>query len=263
MKLNKTFSTLLFLLVSITIYAQSPYELSKKKDLPLALGGLVLYTGGLILNTTITPLTLSEINALDATIINAFDRSATTRWSLSANKASDYLQNTSNFLPLSLLAFKPIRKDSRKIGLLLVESFLIAKGLTKITKGTVQRIRPFAYNETVDLEEKMKKTAKRSFFSGHTSGAAVYSFFTAKVFSDYFPDSSWKPVIWTGAAIIPALTGYYRYRAGMHYSTDIITGYTIGALVGVLVPHLHRKKAIDNGLTFNVSPNGAYLGFKF
>lgn len=263
MKFFQAFYTLLFLLISITIYAQSPYELSKKKDLPLAIGGMVLYTGGQILNTTIKPLTLSEINALDATTINSFDRSATTRWSLSADKTSDYLHNGSVFLPFTLLAFKPIRKDSRKIGLLLAESFLISKGLTKITKATVQRIRPFAYNKTVDLEEKIKKTAKRSFFSGHTSGAAVFSFFTAKILTDYYPDNKWKPIIWTSAALIPAATGYYRYRAGKHYTSDILVGYAVGSIVGVLIPHLHRKKVTNDNLTLNIGFNNAYLGLKF
>lgn len=263
MNFYQSLSILLFLFVSTTQIAQSPYELSKKMDLPLAIGGTVLYTGGLILGNTLSPLTLTEINALDATTINAFDRLATTRWSLKAGKTSDYFQYGSLLLPLSLLAFKPIKKDSPKIGLLLAESFLITKGLTKITKGTAQRIRPFVYNKTVDLTGKMKKTAKRSFFSGHTSGAAVFSFFTAKILTDYYPDSKWKPVIWTSAALIPAATGYYRYLAGMHFTSDILVGYAVGSLVGVLIPHLHRRKVNNKNLTLNMGFNNAYLGWRF
>ena len=252
----------IFLVLVTSIFAQSPYQINKS-DWPIAIGGSLIFVSGRVLKTKVKPLTTTQVSLLDVTSINSFDRSATEHWSLKADKASDHLRNTANLLPLTLLAAVPVRKEAGKVGLLLLESYLINNGLTSIFKGTIKRVRPFAYNENVELAVKLEKNARRSFFSGHTSGAAVYSFFTAKVFSDYFPDSKWKPVIWTGAAIIPALTGYYRYRAGAHYPTDIITGYAVGALVGILVPHLHRKKAIDNGLTFNVSPTGAYLSFKF
>lgn len=47
--------------------------------------------------------------------------------------------------------------------------------------------------------------------------------------------------MWTGAAILPALTGITRVKAGKHYWTDVITGYAVGALVGTLTPLLHRR----------------------
>lgn len=252
----------IFLVLGTSIFAQSPYQINKS-DWPIAIGGGLIFVSGRVLKTNVKPLTATQVSQLDINSISNFDRSATKQWSPKLKKASDNFRDAATLLPFTLLAAAPIRKEAGKVGVLLAESYLITNGLTSIFKGTIKRVRPFAYNENVELAIKLEKNARRSFFSGHTSGAAVYSFFTAKVFSDYFPDSKWKPVIWTGAAIIPALTGYYRYRAGSHFPTDIITGYAVGALVGVLVPHLHRKKAIDNGLTFNVSPTGAYLGFKF
>ena len=262
MKIWVTFS-ICFLVNTNCLFAQSPYTFKKKKDWSLTIGSATLFTGGLLINANITPLTPSEIDNLSASQVNAFDRSATNNWSPNASKISDYLQGGATILPLSLLAFKPIRKDSPKMGLLLAQSYLITKGLTQITKGTVQRIRPFVYNDVVDLEEKIRKTAKRSFFSGHTSGAAVFSFFTAKVFSDYYPKSKWKPLVWTGAALIPALTGYHRYLAGKHYTTDVIVGYSVGALVGILIPAIH--KSIDNkhSLNWQVRPIGLVVYYSF
>jgi len=134
--------------------------------------------------------------------------------------------------------------------------------MTSFTKGIVKRKRPFVYNTTIPIEDKMASNGRLSFFSGHTAGVASLSFFTAKVFNDYYPDSKWKPVIWSAAAVIPATTGYLRVRGGKHYPTDVIVGMAIGGLVGVLIPHLHRKKKNKKKGKSNLSilPNGNNIG---
>jgi membrane-associated phospholipid phosphatase len=67
-------------------------------------------------------------------------------------------------------------------------------------------------------------------------------FAAASMFSAYHPDSKWKPVVWTVAAILPAATAYYRVRGGKHFITDVATGYAMGALTGILIPRLHLRK---------------------
>ena len=108
----------------------------------------------------------------------------------------------------------------------------------------------------------MSKSARFAFFSGHTSVTASNFFFTAKVFSDYFPDSKLKPYIWSVAAIAPAITAYLIVKAGRHYKTDVITGYAVGAAIGFLVPHLHRKKS-SKKWTVLPTGNGAVCLWKF
>ena len=44
------------------------------------------------------------------------------------------------------------------------------------------------------------------------------------------------------AAIPPAFTGFNRVKGLKHFPTDVITGFTVGAATGILVPHLHKKK---------------------
>jgi len=94
----------------------------------------------------------------------------------------------------------------------------------------------------VPLEKKLTPDSQLSFFSGHTSATATATFFTAKIWSDYNPESKWKPVVWTAAAAVPAVAGYLRVKAGKHYVSDVVTGYAVGALVGYFVPHLHKIK---------------------
>ena len=40
--------------------------------------------------------------------------------------------------------------------------------------------------------------------------------------------------------MLPAVTGYLRFKAGKHFPTDIIVGYGVGATIGYLVPELHK-----------------------
>ena len=88
----------------------------------------------------------------------------------------------------------------------------------------------------------------------HTSLSAAGSFFAARVFSDYYPDSKWKPVVWGAAVAIPAVTGYLRVRGGRHFPTDVIAGYAVGALAGWGVPALHKRSGLADRLSLRAGP---------
>ncbi len=231
--------------------SDSPYELNTKREIGLLSTALGSQIAGLAIANNVKPLTLAEIELLTPDDIPSYDRNTVRNFSGKAHNTSDFFLFGSMALPVVLMADKHIRKDFVTIGTMASQAFLLNAGLTTITKGTVQRVRPYAYNPLVPVEEKMGKTTKMSFFSGHTSAVSVLSFFSAKVYTDYHPDSKWKPVIWTAAAVIPATTGYLRYRAGKHFPTDVIVGYGVGAAIGVLIPHLHRSK---KNRSFKLSP---------
>jgi len=224
-----------------SLFGQSPYQTNKKQEIVLWGAGAISLGTGIYLGTQLDLLTQEEITLLDRNTINSFDKSATFNHSDKAGNLSDVFLLSSHVLPGLFLIHKKTRADFGKIALIYGETFLLAEGLTNFTKRLVHRTRPLAYNESFSLEDKMTKSARLSFFSGHTSVTTANYFFTAKVFSDYFPDSKWKGVVWGTAIGIPALTGYLRVKAGKHYPTDVISGYAVGALVGYLVPHIHKK----------------------
>lgn len=245
--------------------AQSPYKIKwQEESLHLVIGTVTL-GAGLHLASRTKGLTPEEIATLDRRIINNFDRTATFNSSLSANKASDILLFSSALIPLSLLAGKSARNDFGNLTILYGETVLMITGITFLTKGLVLRSRPLVYNEEFSLNEKQEKGARHAFFSGHTSLTTASYFFTAKVFSDYFPDSKLKPYLWAGAVVIPALTGYLRVAAGKHYPTDVIAGYAVGAAIGFLIPHLHGKNntiGAESSLSFALGATGASLTWK-
>jgi membrane-associated phospholipid phosphatase len=226
--------------VAQTPYA-SPYSLSWKLDAPMAGVSIGLHTSYLLLKRKLQPLTEAQILALRREDVWAFDRSPTYNWSRPAAHVSDGLMFFAMASPALLLLDGNIRRDAGKISVMGLQVFALNTGITNLTKILVQRTRPFVYNPDAPMDYKTRADARLAFFSGHTSVASSMSFFTAKVFHDYNPNSRARPYIWASAALVPAVTGYLRWRAGKHFITDILVGYAVGAVVGILVPELHRR----------------------
>lgn len=194
--------------------------------------------------------------------VNSFDRIATRLHSPEAADASDLIFNLSCVTPALLLAGRETRQDIVKISLLFFETVLINAGLTQLTKYTFRRPRPYLYDSGINLSQLESSSSYTAFVSGHTSGAAANCFFMARVFSDYYPQSPWKPVVWGVAAAVPALVGYLRVRAGKHYPTDVIAGYALGASVGLLVPYLHQSRRKASALSFAPGFNGGTISWR-
>jgi len=250
----KVLCTVLALFLVFGLTAQNPYELNYKRDIPILFIGVGGQTAAIYIFATANGLSEEEVSDLDKNDINKFDRPATGYNSAAARTTSDILLASSIALPIALLANKNIRNGYLEVGVMAAEAFLINGITTSFTKELATRARPFAYNPDIDLEEKTKFRARLSFYSGHTSSTSAMFYFSAKVFSDYYPESKWKPLVWSVAAIAPAVTGYMRVRGGEHFPTDVITGYLAGGIIGYLIPHLHRKKDKDQKVGFRLHP---------
>lgn len=239
---------LLWSILTTTIYAQrptafaSPYQVSWQVDVPM--GGVAIGMGVayLALSRKVQPLTQAQIQALDRNNVSLFDRDATYHWSKPIKVTSDILLYSSMAMPSVLFLDKDIRKDYLQVSTIWAQTFALTAAATSLTKVLVKRPRPYLYNPNVPFSYKQKGDSQYSFFSGHTSVTAAMSFMTAKIYHDYHPNSKAVPWIWVGAATLPAITGILRNQTGKHFWTDIITGYIIGAAIGILVPELHKIK---------------------
>jgi len=235
---------------------KSPYEFSWKKETPIVGISLISYGVGSILSRNMTSLSTEEILSLDRSNISRFDRNATFKYSTRAAAGSDFLLASSYILPGLFLLEEDSKKAFGHIIILVQEVTLLTQGLTYMTKRSVKRARPLVYNELVDLQEKQRKSSRYSFFSGHTSVTTANYFLFAKIYSDFYPDSKLKPYIWTTAALVPAVTGWLRVEAGKHFYSDVITGYAVGALIGYMVPQLHKNKSSSQSLSFYPTATG-------
>lgn len=245
--MNKIIVTVLIALAAMQAFGQQLYSLHLKNEAAYISSGGGLFGVSFAIGKNKTKLSADDIAKLNIDNINKFDRSAALNYSEVAKKASDFGLIGAFVGGLVFATAMPLAdkqetwtKQVGTLALLWFETNLINAGITEITKVSVKRIRPFAYNPNAPLDRKLNSDVRKSFFSGHTSISAANTFFIAKVFADYKPESNWKPIVWTTAAIIPAFTGFMRYKAGKHFPTDIITGYIIGASVGILIPELHK-----------------------
>ena len=142
----------------------------------------------------------------------------------------------------------------------------ITGAMFSISAGAIQRSRPLVYGSAAPMEKRMDKDSQRSFYAGHTAATATATFFLAKVFQDFNPDSKAKPFVWAAAALVPASVGYLRLRGGQHFLSDNLIGYALGAGVGILVPQLHKKGSTTNfSLSPSINPNykGATVVYTF
>lgn len=196
--------------------------------------------------------------------VNAFDRPAVFQDPDFAKEAilySNIALHTCFAMPFVLLFDKKIRADALKIGLLYLETESLVGNAYSWGVGHIKRKRPFVFNPEESLSRKTGRGSQNSFYSGHVASAASCTFFIAKVYSDYHPHSKWRPYLFGAALIPPAIVGYYRYRAGMHFPSDIIVGGIVGAGIGMLVPQLHKEWRQKKKRKVSVLPfSGEFIG---
>ena len=185
----------------------------------------------------------AEIRMLNKNNINSFDRPIADNYSPKSKSASDKFFFGSMPLPLLLLLDKKIRKDGLKVGLLYLETMGTTGALYTISAMLANRYRPYAYNENVDIDTRTKGGVKNSFFAGHPALVASCTFFTAQVYAHYHPNMKCKWILYTIAAGATAATGILRMQSGNHFRTDVITGVTLGTLVGIFVPYIHQNRS--------------------
>ncbi len=260
---NKLFFFLFSFLIGFQgVFSQekksSPYKTQLWKDGAWITAGVGLNVLGFTLIQNKDYLTEAEVHALSKDDIWAIDRWAAGYNSPSADELS-YIPFYGSFaLPFGFLAGERERNNIGQIAVLYIETMATAGAFFTITAGAIQKSRPLVYDTALEMSERLDNDAQRSFIAGHTTATAAATFFTAKVFSDFHPDSKAIPYIWAGAATIPAFVGYLRIKGGKHFLTDNLAGYVVGAACGILIPQLHKRgnENLDVYPTANFNING-------
>lgn len=254
----KIFLIIWFIFINFS-YADEVYESKIENDATTLLPTFLLLSYSFDKSDDIKPLTILEVGNLNSDNINFIDKSAVNHYSKTAVKISDYFLGASFLAPALLLTNNRINSEIDDFLLMYGEVGIITYAVTNMVKVTTGRIRPYAYNSGVPIEKKLNPDIKKSFFSAHTSSSFAYMVFTAKVFSDYFPDSKYKPYVWLGCLSIASTTGVMRYFGGKHFPTDIITGAVVGSLIGYIIPEMKKNKKSDN----YISPAITRISFSY
>lgn len=257
----------------VSTASTSPYKLSWKADLPIIVGGIGLTALGVKLISEKDDLTPLQLSQKTADKVPFFDRQTAGTFDKRADDISYPPFQASFALPLVMgLIDKNQRSHYGQIMVMYLETMAITGALFTNTAALAGRPRPFVYTDRngnqaagVDAAYRMEGNNQRSFYAGHTASSAAATFFAAKVFSDMNPTSKARTYVWIGAAAVPAFVGYMRYKAGMHFLSDNIIGYAVGAATGILVPQLHKIKVKNLSVTPQAGGNyqGLAMTYKF
>jgi undecaprenyl-diphosphatase len=127
---------------------------------------------------------------------------------------------------------------------------LVVNVWNPIIKNLVLRLRPYfvpGYNikalRPVDGSKDVMDVAAQgySFPSGHSSNAVT-------VYGSLAAHEKKRGWLWAIAVVLPLLVGFSRVFVGVHYPTDVLCGFVLGALVVFLIPLL--RKAVKNRWLF-------------
>jgi membrane-associated phospholipid phosphatase len=205
-------------------------------------GSFVLAGGSFLLQQQVKPLSLEQITTFEQRSFSGIAAYPTNRFDRGAARTSDVITLATAVLPATLLLFKAGRNEVDRGLHMYMQTAFLNFAVTNFTKSAVLRNRPYVYNPNAPMHLKHDRDARLSFFSGHTSTSASFCFFTASMVQAYSSNRTVKTLTWIGAAVVPAVTGYLRMRAGKHFFSDVLVGYAAGAAIGLGVPLAHRKR---------------------
>jgi membrane-associated phospholipid phosphatase len=242
-----------------------PYHVNYWVTGGIIIGGLTLESIGVSWISNKSQISLGEIQNLDRHDISPIDS-----WALNFNPSkrsyyeilSNKLQTVIVFLPFVTLLDPTIRKDWLDVLLMYLQTQAITNNFYLYSPfgATFQnRLRPVVYYDAVDIGKRTEPNNRNSLYSGHVAAAAEACFFTAKIYCDYHPELGMNKYFIYGAAAIPPLfMSYFRLRALAHFPTDIMVGFGVGALCGILVPEFHRFQ--DNNISLGLYSSSEATG---
>jgi membrane-associated phospholipid phosphatase len=217
-----------------------------KADIPFTLGAAAFTIFGFTQAYSKDDTPEATIRNLNINNIPKFDRWAVDEYSESAAKTSDLIFYGSIPLPVLLMLDKKIRRDAGRILMLYTQAMSVTGSLYTGATMVTNRYRPYAYNSNASMGDRVEGNARNSFFGGHAALVGTATFFTAKVYSDYHPESRVKWLLYGGAGFATAATAYLRHRGGRHFPSDLVVGTAVGVLSGMLIPSIHKVKPFKN-----------------
>ncbi len=144
-----------------------------------------------------------------------------------------------NWAPIFLLVFYFLQK---KIGwknfgyyvLFMAVMILICDQTANLFKYSFERLRPCNDAEINGIIRLVKTSSSYSFFSGHAANSMASTVLTFMVLKRYYKHAYLL-------FLFPLIFAYSRIYLGLHFPSDILTGYAFGAIAGFMGYKLYSK----------------------
>ena len=112
------------------------------------------------------------------------------------------------------------RKGHGHLALALLLVILVGRGLSEVQKYMIARVRP-------DLEPHLVVVQTSSFPSGHATSSMIVYLTLALVLTE---GSRWSRAAIPAAIMLSLLIGLSRPMLGVHWPSDVVAGWSFGAL---------------------------------
>jgi len=205
------------------------------------------------------PLLVGSMTESNINKINGLDRPTAGQWDIVAKGQGKFLLYIAIYiLPYALLLFAGTIRNRFSLFFLFLMGYVLTEASTGVTKGLVERYRPFVYmsQEKVAaltgkakekfLEDIIASDVANSFFSGDLSVAAFSWTFFALVFCWYTANKKLQILICITAVLMVALTAYFRVSSGKHFPTDVIVGALFGSILAFVILKIHQIKKLPS-----------------
>ncbi len=231
-------------------------------DAPLLAGGIVMAGVGEFVLPHLTP-PFGALGPADISQVNAFDRAMMFPYSHPIDLASTILEYSTAGLPLAF-ALVMDSKDIVPLGVVYIESISLALAAKDIVNYFVPRYRPYVYEGGAPGVDPIENDL--SFPSGHSTIVFAAATSAVTLYAIYAPDSPYFIPFVVGSYALATTTAALRVFAGMHFTTDVLTGAVIGSAFGFLVPFLHQRissKQGEIGFRMNMGATEISLGYAY
>lgn len=125
------------------------------------------------------------------------------------------------------------------------EATVLSATVNYVVKAAIGRERPFVH-ALADADKELTdhpQDNNLSFYSGHSAISMSLAVSAGTV--AYQRGYAAAPKILATGVGLSLVTGYLRIAADKHWTTDVVTGWIVGAALGYWIPVLHRKGSTE------------------
>lgn len=116
---------------------------------------------------------------------------------------------------------------------------LVCDQTANLFKNSFERLRPCNDEQIKGIIRIVKSSSSFSFFSGHATNSMATTVFTFMILKKFYKHAYLL-------FLFPLIFAYSRIYLGLHFPSDILTGYAFGAIFGFICYKFYLKFVIRN-----------------